>query len=281
MGLFAPVGEKEITRAILKEFSRTLMDYAECDVVVAGAGPSGLVAAKELAERGRKVLVVESNNYLGGGFWVGGFMMNTVTFRHPAEEYMRKLGVRVKDLGGGLFACPGPEAVSKVIAAACDAGAVFQNVTRLEDIVLRAGEDGKPRVAGVVINWSPVESLPKEITCMDPIAIESKLVIDCTGHDACVMARLRDNGLAELPGHESMWVERSEDLVVEYTGLAYPGVVVAGMAVTTTYALPRMGPTFGAMILSGKRAAEVADEELQRMEKGGASKPVAPAVRKK
>ena len=280
MPLFAPVGEKEITRALVDRFHETFDSFIEADVIIVGAGPSGIVAAGELARNGVNVVCVESNNYLGGGFWVGGFMMNPLTVRAPAQEVLDELGVHYVQAPHteGLFLTTGPEACSKAIAWACDQGAVFQNVTNMEDIVLREGPDGKPRVAGAVINWSPVSSLPRQITCLDPVAIEAPIVIDATGHDADCLAKLRDMGLAELPGHASMWIERSEDLVVEHTGFVHPGLIVAGMAVTTAYGLPRMGPTFGAMLLSGKRAAEIALSELKAQ--GWTPRPNNPAARR-
>ena len=89
------------------------------------------------------------------------------------------------------------------------------------------------------------------------MAIESTLLMDATGHDAVVVSCLQDRGILEARGFGAMWVERSEELVVEHTGEVYPGLVLAGMSVTTMYGLPRMGPTFGSMLLSGKKGAEI------------------------
>ena len=259
MEKFSPVGEKDVTRAIVAEFAKEFIEYVESDCIIIGGGPSGLMAGRNLARAGKKVLIVERNNYLGGGFWIGGYLMNKVTVRHPGERVLDELGIPYKEVSNGLLVADGPHACSKLIASACDSGVKFANMTVFEDLVLK--ENG--RVCGAVINWTPISALPREITCVDPVAIESEIVIDATGHDATVVKKLEERGLIKTKGFGAMWVERSEDLIIEHTGEVHPGLIVTGMAVSTTYGLPRMGPTFGGMLLSGEVAAEIALEKLQ------------------
>lgn len=252
MEKFSKISENQITRAILNDFQNNFEEFLNSEVVIVGAGPSGLMAGRELAKEGFKVLIIESNNYLGGGFWIGGFLMNTLTFRAPAQELLQELGIPYKETEPGLFTSSGPHACSKLIASACDSGVKFLNMTKFDDVILKEG-----RVAGVVVNWTAVSALPRQITCVDPVAMETKLVIDATGHDACVATALERRGLLKTKGFGAMDVQASEDLVVEYTKEIYPGLIVCGMSVATVFGLPRMGPTFGGMLLSGKKAADI------------------------
>lgn len=260
--MFKTTTESEITNAIVCNFAKDMKQFANTDVIIIGGGPSGLMAAKELANNGIKVLIIERNNYLGGGFWIGGYLMNTITIRNPGQKILDELDIPYEQFTENLYTACGPHACSKLIAATCDAGVKILNMTSFDDVILK---DNK--VKGVVVNWTPVSSLPRQITCVDPIALESKLVIDATGHDAVVVKKLEERGVVnKLPGHGSMHVEQSETQVVEKTSLVHPGLIVVGMAVSTTYGLPRMGPTFGAMLYSGKKGGSLALKQLRGKE---------------
>src|SRR5918911_3719399 len=257
---FTETSEKDITKTIAAMFNETIQEYADSQVIIIGAGPAGLTAGRKLAASGLKTLIVEQNNYLGGGYWVGGYMMNPVTVRSPAQQIWDELGVPYRKVTEGLYATWGPNACSKLIAAACDSGVRFLQLTKFDDLVLK-----KNRVCGVVVNWMPVSSLPRNITCVDPVALESKIVIDASGHDSVAVRRLRDRGYVTWKGMDPMWVDGGEDAVVNKTGEVFPGLIAAGMSVTETFGLARMGPTFGSMLLSGNKAAEVALSKLKEI----------------
>ena len=260
--IFADIREVEITRAIVNEFHEVLIDRADSDVIIIGAGPAGLTASRELSNMGYKVLVIEQNNYLGGGYWLGGYMMNPVTVREPAQKIWDELGIPYKKVSEGLYLTPGPHAVSKLIAAACDAGVKFLNLTKFDDLIMKNG-----RVTGVVVNWMPVSALPRNITCVDPIALEAKVIIDASGHDSVAVKRLVDRGLVKWKGMNPMYVNEGEEHVVHKTGEVFPGLIAAGMSVTETHGLARMGPTFGSMLFSGKRAAEITAAKIKELER--------------
>ncbi|MFC1508078.1 sulfide-dependent adenosine diphosphate thiazole synthase [Candidatus Omnitrophota bacterium] len=255
--MFHAVTEAKITKAILKEFAGWFEEYITSDVIIVGGGPSGLTAARDLSRDGFKTLVIEANNYLGGGFWIGGYLMNTLTFRAPANEILDELKIPYKKAEEGLFTADGPNACSKLISAACDAGVKILNMTKFDDVVLRNG-----KVEGTVINWTPISALPRQITCVDPVSLESKIVIDATGHDAHVCRSLEKRNILKLKEFGPMDANSSEDLVVEKTGEIFPGLLVSGMAVSTAYGIPRMGPTFAGMLYSGKKVAKIAKDKI-------------------
>ena len=262
----ANISEIQVTKTIVNEFlDDFIQNIVDSDVVVVGSGPCGVAAAKYCAEKGLKTVMIERNIYGGGGMWQGGYLMPKNTVGAPANRILEECGVNLKEVEDGLYVCDSFDMVSKMLASACDAGVKFLNSTNVEDIILK--ED---HVEGVVIQWYPVQQMPKFITCMDPIAIRSKVVIDATGHDSALVKRLNEQRV-EVPkpkGCGSLWVDEAEKQTVEHTHEIYPGLIVAGMSATSTYGAPRMGPIFGGMLLAGKKAAEIAYEKVRMLNEG-------------
>ncbi|MGH7255792.1 MAG: sulfide-dependent adenosine diphosphate thiazole synthase, partial [Nitrospirales bacterium] len=231
--------------------------------IIVGAGPSGLICAHDLARMGFRTLIVEQSLALGGGFWSGGYLMNKATVGAPAHEILEEVGVpckQVKDCDGMYMVDP-PHATGALIAAAYKAGAKILNLTRVVDLIIR--QDG--RLEGVVVNNTTVEMAGHDVIHVDPIALESRVVVDATGHDAVVVELLHRRKLfSAVPGNGAMWVSRSEEAVMEHTGEVYPNCFAVGLAVSAVHGTPRMGPAFGAMLLSGRYGAELIKKALKQ-----------------
>jgi thiamine thiazole synthase len=106
---------------------------------------------------------------------------------------------------------------------------------------------------------------------MDPNVLECKVLVSACGHDgpfgASGVKRLQSLGLVErIPGMGALDMNTAEDAIVNNTREVVPGMVLAGMEVAELDGSPRMGPTFGAMFLSGIKAAKCVLESLEALE---------------
>ena len=247
--------EIDISRTIIEEYNRRLLEHLENDVVIVGAGPAGLTAGYYLAKSGVKTTLLEKKLSTGGGIWAGAAGYNVVAFED--KEILDEIAVTTKKQGH-LFTADAIEFATALAYKAKKAGTEIFNLTEAEDIILK-----KDTVEGVVVNDTNAlaAGLP-----VDPYCIRSKYLIDATGHPAEIVNMLKkrkpERFVKEL-AESFMDVEKAELGVVEKTGEIYPGLYVAGMAVCAVFGLPRMGPIFGGMLKSGKRAAELINERIK------------------
>ncbi len=271
------IDETKITRMILENAVKDIIDSLDIDVAIAGGGPAGLVAAKYLADGGASVSLFERKLSVGGGMWGGGMMFPKIIVQEEAKGILDDFGINYiedKDIANQEFtindeALDSPskqyvansiESVAKLTSNAIDSGAKIFNAISVEDVMIRENE-----ITGFVINWSAVDVAGFHV---DPLTIASKFSVDATGHPAevCHITQRKVGKLntpsGEVEGECSMWARKSEILVVENTREIYPNLYVAGMAANAVFGAPRMGPIFGGMLLSGRKVAEIILERL-------------------
>ena len=129
------------------------------------------------------------------------------------------------------------------------------NLTRVVDLILR----GEGVLEGVVVNSTTAEMAGHDIIHVDPIALESKIVVDATGHDAVVVEspaqtrklynRCRATAPCGCRGRKKRsWIGPAKSL---------PIVSSSDWPSRRCSVRHEMGPAFGSMLLSGRYGAEL------------------------
>jgi thiazole biosynthesis enzyme len=256
-----------ISRAIMESYFKKLLDVLDVDVAIAGAGPSGMTAAYYLAREGVKTAIFERQLRVGGGMPGGGMMFNCIVVQEEGKRVLDEFEVRTEKYKDGLYVAHALEAVSALCLKAIKAGVNIFNLISVEDVMIRESALGGDVITGLVLNWSAVSWSKLHV---DPLTVRSRVVIDATGHDGevCrIVSRKIGTRLmtstGDIMGEKSMWSEKGEREILENTKEAFPGLIVAGMAANAVFGSPRMGAIFGGMLLSGKRAAEIALEKIR------------------
>lgn len=255
--------EVVISRAIIESYCKEILDNLESDVIICGAGPSGLCASYFLSKEGYKVVVFERSLRPGGGMPGGGMMFNKIVIEEECRPLFNELGINTSRYRGNYYIASSLEATGALLSQAIKKGAHVFNCIAVEDVVIY---DNK--VQGAVINWSAAEIAGFHV---DPLTVRGSFVVDASGH-AAEVARIvsRKSGAklltstGDVVGERPMWAEKGEKEILANTKEAFPNLYVCGMAANAVFGGPRMGPVFGGMFLSGQKVARLISERLSQ-----------------
>ncbi|KAF7811135.1 thiamine thiazole synthase 2, chloroplastic [Senna tora] len=245
---FQPIKESIVSREMTRRYMTDMITYADTDVVVVGAGSAGLSCAYELSKNPSvRVAIIEQSVSPGGGAWLGGQLFSAMYDEQEDYVVIKHAALFTSTIMSKLLARPNVKLFNAVAA---------------EDLIVK-----DERVAGVVTNWALVSMNHDTQSCMDPNVMEAKVVVSSCGHDgpfgATGVKRLKSIGMIDsVPGMKALDMNTAEDAIVRLTREVVPGMIVTGMEVAEIDGAPRMGPTFGAMMISGQKAAHLALKAL-------------------
>ncbi|AET40420.1 thiamine thiazole synthase Ecym_6012 [Eremothecium cymbalariae DBVPG len=278
---FKPIRESTVSRAMTSRYFKDLDKYAVSDVVIVGAGSSGLSAAYVLAKSrpDLRIAIVEANVAPGGGAWLGGQLFSAMIMRKPAHLFLNDLGISYEDEGDYVVVKHAALFTSTVLSKVLEFPNVkLFNATAVEDLVTKPDANGEITIAGVVTNWTLVTMAHDLQSCMDPNVIELEgykedgtrdlskkhgVVLSTTGHDGpfgafCAKRLAALDSRQKISGMQTLDMNSAEAGVVKQSGSTAGAryMYFAGMETATKKGVSRMGPTFGAMAVSGIKAAE-------------------------
>uniref|UniRef100_A0A0C9RJ48 Thiamine thiazole synthase, chloroplastic n=1 Tax=Wollemia nobilis TaxID=56998 RepID=A0A0C9RJ48_9CONI len=261
---FEPIRESIVSREMTRRYMTDMITYADTDVVIVGAGSAGLSCAYELSKNPDvSVAIIEQSVSPGGGAWLGGQLFSAMVVRKPAHLFLDEIGVPYDENDEYVVIKHAALFTSTIMSKVLERPNVkLFNAVAAEDLIVKEN-----RVAGVVTNWALVSMNHDTQSCMDPNVMEAKVVVSSCGHDgpfgATGVKRLKSVGMIDsVPGMKALDMNAAEDAIVRLTREVVPGMIVTGMEVAEIDGAPRMGPTFGAMLVSGQKAAHLALKAL-------------------
>ena len=218
------VMEETISGAIVRSYFKKLENNLAVDVAIVGAGPSGLVAARDLALAGLKVAMFESKLAPGGGTWGGGMLMNEVVVQNDAAEILHEFGITTVPVDDTYVVC----------------GVVinWNPVARLE------------------MHVDPIVVTTRAL--IDGTGHPSEIINKAVNKAGVKI----DSPTGGILGEKPMWMEDGERTTVENTKRLYPGLYASGMAANNVQGGFRMGPIFGGMFKSGRKIAQIILKDL-------------------